>query len=330
MMNQTTPAQLKNSPVSEGPKPEPRVCVITPYLPTTSETFIRGHVERLPAKTLLVHGWPPNVAGRPVLSWPTRIGYKLYKRLSPAGSTDETTAAYLAAFRRFGANAVLAEYGPTGVDVMAACRKSGIPLLVHFHGYDASQRDVLADYAEDYVAMFGQAAAIIAVSREMERRLISLGAAAEKVHYNPCGVDCRQFSGADPQNSAPILLAVGRFVEKKGPQLTLAAFAQAQQVVPEARLRMIGEGPLLDECRALVNELKIAGAVDFLGAQDHSIVQNEMQLARAFVQHSVQASNGDCEGTPVGILEACASGLPSDASWRNHGRRHRRRNRMVK
>src|SRR5205823_4306575 len=35
-----------------------------------------------------------------------------------------------------------------------------------------------------------------------------------------------------------------------------------------------------------------------------------MRQARAFVQHSVEASTGDCEGLPVGILEAGASGLP--------------------
>jgi len=35
-----------------------------------------------------------------------------------------------------------------------------------------------------------------------------------------------------------------------------------------------------------------------------------MQKARCFVQHSVVASSGDSEGTPVGILEAGASGLP--------------------
>jgi glycosyltransferase involved in cell wall biosynthesis len=35
-----------------------------------------------------------------------------------------------------------------------------------------------------------------------------------------------------------------------------------------------------------------------------------MQKARAFLQHSVQALNGDSEGTPVSIIEAGASGLP--------------------
>ncbi len=286
------------------------LCLVCPYLPVVSETFISGHIERLPAKVVLVHSWPPSIGNSHVLSWSTRIAYKVRRKLSPAGVASETTAAYLAAFRRSAADAVLAEYGPTGVDVMEACRKSAVPLIVHFHGYDASVHKVLARHAEDYLKMFDQAAAIVAVSRTMQQKLISLGAPSEKVHYNPCGINCQQFSGAEPQNAAPILLAVGRFVEKKAPQLTLRAFAQAHKASPEARLRMIGTGLLLDECSALIKELKIDGAVTLLGAQPHTVVQQEMRLARAFVQHSVQASDGDCEGTPVGILEACASGLP--------------------
>jgi glycosyltransferase involved in cell wall biosynthesis len=35
-----------------------------------------------------------------------------------------------------------------------------------------------------------------------------------------------------------------------------------------------------------------------------------MQKARAFVQHSVTAHDGDAEGTPNAVLEAGASGLP--------------------
>jgi len=245
-----------------------------------------------------------------VLSWPTRLRYKLRKRLSRNGGGGETTAAYIAAFRRFSIDAVLAEYGTTGVNVMEACRKLEIPLIVHFHGYDASVHEVLAKHAEDYPRMFGQAEAIVAVSRSMERKLISLGAPSEKVHYNPSGINCQKFNGAEPQNSAPVFLAVGRLVEKKAPQLTLRAFAEVHRAEPETRLRMIGTGPLLDECRSLVKDLKIDDAVTFLGAQPHIVVQEEMRTARAFVQHSVQARDGDCEGTPVGIMEACASGLP--------------------
>ncbi len=291
-------------------QPENCVCIVAPYLPVVSETFIRGHAERLPAKVVLVHSWPPSIGDRPVLRWPTRLVYKVRRRLLSAGTRNETTAAYMAAFRRARAQAVLAEYGTTGVATMEACRELGIPLIVHFHGYDASVHAVLNENRETYPLMFQQAAAVIAVSRSMARKLISLGCPSEKVHYNPCGINCHDFRGAEPSSAPPVFLAVGRFVEKKAPQLTLKAFAIVHQSMPAARLRMIGEGPLLDECRQLAIELKLQDAVTFLGAQPPAAVQKEMRSARCFVQHSMEATNGDCEGTPVGILEAGASGLP--------------------
>ena len=291
-------------------QPENCICIVAPYLPVVSETFIRGHAERLPAKVVLVHSWPPSIGDRPVLRWPTRMVYKVRRRLLGAGTRNETKAAYVAAFRRARARAVVAEYGTTGVATMEAARELSLPLIVHFHGYDASVHDVLAENRETYPRMFQQAAAVIAVSRAMARKLISLGAPAEKVHYNPCGINCEDFRGADPSSAPPVFLAVGRFVEKKGPQLSLQAFAMVHQSMPEARLRMIGEGPLLDECRELAVKLNVQDVVTFLGAQSPAVVQSEMRSARCFVQHSMEAANGDCEGTPVGILEASASGLP--------------------
>jgi glycosyltransferase involved in cell wall biosynthesis len=193
---------------------------------------------------------------------------------------------------------------------MAACDQVGIPLIVHFHGYDASVYSVLEDHRESYREMFRKSAAIIAVSRAMQRKLISLGAPAEKVHYNPYGINCDEFTGAEPSEAPPNFVAVGRFVEKKAPQLTLRAFAEVHHKFTEARLRMIGDGPLFDECRALARELHVETAVAFLGSQPPDVVRGELRNARCFVQHSVEAANGDCEGTPLGILEAQASGLP--------------------
>lgn len=286
------------------------VAVVTPYEPALSETFIRAHLERLPAKTVLVAGSPPTVGSRPVLSIPERAAYKMRRALLHEGLARETTAAYVRAFRRHRVEAVLAEYGTTGVMVMEACRRLGLPLIVHFHGYDASVHSVLEDNAQAYREMFGQAAAIIAVSEAMRRKLISLGAPPANVHLIPCGVDCSAFDRSDPASAPPVLLAVGRFIEKKAPHITIEAFSKAHRAVPEARLRMVGDGPLLEDCRALAKKLDVAHAVAFLGAQPHAVVQEEMRRARCFVQHSVQAANGDCEGMPVAILEASASGLP--------------------
>jgi colanic acid/amylovoran biosynthesis glycosyltransferase len=287
-----------------------RLCVVTPYEPTPTETFIRAHVERLPANVMLVHGWRPRVGGRTVLSWPRIALHKAGRVLTGAGLQREVTDAYVRAFRRHRAEAALAEYGDTAVWVVDACRRAGVPLVVHFHGYDASLHETLRENREAYPRMFRAAAAIVAVSRAMKRQLISLGAPPEKVQCNPYGVDCTEFGGGDPAAAPPTFVAVGRFTAKKAPQLTLAAFAEARRACPEARLRMVGDGPLLAECRALAAELGVGDAVTFLGARPHEVVREEVRRARAFVQHSVVTESGDSEGTPVAVIEAGATGLP--------------------
>ena len=158
--------------------------------------------------------------------------------------------------------------------------------------------------------MFREACALVGVSRSIGRRLISLGAPPAKVHFIPCGVDCEKFPGSHPEEAPPLFVAVARFVEKKAPQLTIQAFSQVLAAQPTARLKMVGDGPLLSQCQSLVQSLGIAGAVEFMGTQSHTVVSEQMHRARCFVQHSVEASSGDCEGTPVGIVEAGAGGLP--------------------
>ncbi len=286
------------------------VCVVTSYVPSVTETFIRVHIEQLPATVTLVHGWRPTIGNRRVLSLPHLVYYKTRRMLFGDGLQAETTAAYLKVFRERKIEAVLAEYGEMGVQVMDAAERAGIPLIVHFHGYDASVKSVLEEHRETYPRMFGIAAAIIAVSRAMQRKLIELGAPEEKVHYNPYGVDCDRFRGANPGAAPSLFIAVGRFTEKKAPQITISAFAKVLNACPNARLRMIGEGPLLEQSKLLANNLGISNAIAFLDAQDHSVVEREMQNARCFVQHSIVAPSGDCEGTPVSILEAGATGLP--------------------
>ena len=244
-----------------------------------------------------------------MLSWPLRALHKGW-RIASGTAMDSATVAYEKVFRRYRPSAVLAEYGTAGVGAMAACRRAGIPLVVHFHGYDASQRDVLLENASTYPRLFEEAAAIVAVSRAMQQRLITMGAPSGKVYYNPYGVDCREFCGADPTKAAPSFVAVGRLTAKKAPETTLEAFAKVYRLWPTATLRIVGDGPLMTECRTRAGTLGIQDAVQFLGAQPPAVVREEMQRARCFVQHSVEASSGDSEGTPVAILEAGATGLP--------------------
>jgi glycosyltransferase involved in cell wall biosynthesis len=213
-------------------------------------------------------------------------------------------------FHRQGVRAVMAEYGMTGVAIMQAARRAGLPLIVHFHGYDAFQHEILDTFSERYREMFCSASAIVAVSRDMVNQLIRLGAPSEKVHRIPYGVDAEVFSAAKPEDVEPHFVAVGRFVDKKAPMLTLRSFAKARQRCPDARLTMIGDGPLRNACLALANALGIADAVNLPGVQPPAGVAETMRSSRAFVQHSIRALDGDSEGTPVAVIEAQSCGLP--------------------
>ena len=287
------------------------LCIVQPWYASLSETFIQSHIDRLPASITAVHGRPPHIGDMPVLSdsLPARI-----KRIAALklirSSPNATDFAYQKVLKDSRADAVLAEYGPAGTAVMSVCERLGIPFIVHFHGYDACRHDVIREFSDRYTEMFRRAGAIVAVSKEMRQQLISLGAPAEKVYYNPYGVDCTTFSAENPASTPPMFLAVGRFVPKKAPHLLVAAFSKVVQQHPAARLRMIGDGPLLGVSQELASALGIGHAVEFLGPQPHTVVRREMAGARAFVQHSVIAEDGDREGTPNTILEAGASGLP--------------------
>lgn len=289
-----------------------RICIVQQSVNKLSETFIAAHAEHLPGEIAVVRGKIPHVGDGPVLSQsiPARACRKVGRFLAGRSWQWETTAHYLAVFRKVQPDVVLAEYGPMGVKVMDACRISKVPLVVHFHGYDASKTRVLSNFAEAYQRMFHQAAAVVTVSAAMRERLETIGAPAERLYCNHYGVDCKRFSGGHPAKLPPNFLAVGRFVEKKAPHLTLLAFATVRRAIDSARLRMIGDGPLIDACRDLAVALELTDAVDFLGPQPHSVVCKEMRKARVFVQHSLEGRDGNCEGTPNSILEAGASGLP--------------------
>jgi colanic acid/amylovoran biosynthesis glycosyltransferase len=80
--------------------------------------------------------------------------------------------------------------------------------------------------------------------------------------------------------------------------------------VPDAKLVMVGDGPLRPAVERLIAALRVQDRVHLLGAQDHAHVAELMRRAAVFTQHSVIAANGDREGTPVVVLEAGAAGVP--------------------
>ena len=286
--------------------------IFAPSEGTVSETFIRAHVDKLPFNVLPRYGSELAIVdshGRKIWIWGWWFG-AMARRMAPklnAWAMERFIARHLHVSK---ADAVLAEYGTTGSYLAPACARAGVPLFVHFHGFDASVFDILDTHRVAYHQMFDVASGVIAVSKAMKEKLIQLGVPSDKLHLNSCGVDPSRFSGGTPEYQPPRFCAVGRFVEKKAPCLTVLAFSHVVKEVPNATLEFVGDGPLLGSTKQLARALGIEKSIIFHGKQDSGHVCGLMQQSRAFVQHSVIAEDGDSEGTPVAVIEAQMTGLP--------------------
>lgn len=290
-----------------------RTVIVSPNRDAWSETFIRAHIERLPGEHLVfTDGFLPKryEDGSAIMDIQGFAKFMRSIRLRLGSTWDrEHAKSVLAVVKAYAPELVLAEYGPTGSAVLPICRRLGIPLVVHFHGVDAFSTKLLVEQ-DNYRALMGEAAAMVVVSREMERQLLSLGAPRDRVHYNCYGIDVERFTIGAPAASAKHFVAIGRFVEKKAPLLTLRAFHQAWLSDKEMRLTMIGDGPLKAQCEAFVQANGLAHVVTFAGVLPHEEVASVLRSARAFVQHSIVSGDNDHEGTPLAVLEAMTTGIP--------------------
>jgi len=282
-----------------------KLAIVSPNKYKYSETFIHAHVRALPFEKVLLHGgYLPLYASRSLEGPDEVLESRAWHR---PHTPEESLKRFL---KREKVGVLLAEYGPTGVAVMGVCQTLNLPLVVHFHGYDAYREDILGEQGQHYPELFRQAQALVVVSRDMEAQLLRLGAPAEKIHHIPYGVDPELFAQVDPAENPPHLISVGRFVAKKAPQLTLEAFFQIAPQYPESELTMIGDGELLAPCLELVEEQGLSERVHFTGQLPPEAVAMRMQASRALVQHSCLTDAGDSEGLPLSVLEAMASGIP--------------------
>lgn len=302
------------------------LCIFTSVIGAPSETFIHHHFERIaPGSTVgacfdrLDAAWsvdgpviqlvPPH---RPRLPRAVRQVLGAWN-LASRGCTDPLRRSDEAALGQFlrahQVNVLLAEYGNNACAVQRVCDRVGIPLVAHFHGWDASNALRFYQYRHAYRRLLPAAAAIVCPSHYLANRLRRIGLPDRTLHVVPYGIDTARFD-VTPGPRDATLLAVGRFVEKKAPQCTIEAFARISSRHPAARLEMVGDGPLLAACRTLAAALGVHDRVIFHGSRDHTFVHAAMARAAVFVQHSVTAPNGDTEGLPVAILEAMACGLP--------------------
>ena len=305
-------------------KAKKNVLIVSPSKVGLTETFIRAHIEQLEGNVFYLYGWELDFKTDqdiPLLdlykSDPKGLGklksllpHYLYFRLTQKEKEKYTKEALIKRYIKDNQiDVVLAEYGTAGSWMVPICKSLNAPLIVHFHGFDASRYDILEKFNESYKLMFDYAQNIIVVSKAMKKALINQGCPEHKLEINTYGPH-PDFLKASPDYSSNTIISVGRHTYKKAPYLTILAFKKVLEEQPHLKLKMIGTGELFDVSQNLVKSLGLEGKVILLGGLERSEIIRELSTAFLFVQHSLVAYNGDSEGTPVGIIEAMSAGLP--------------------
>jgi glycosyltransferase EpsD len=148
---------------------------------------------------------------------------------------------------------------------------------------------------------------------------------AKKIeHVHGVGVNTERFQPIDEHRKRAIRMSLGymsddflmfyaaEFNKNKNQRLLIHALALLKEEVPQAKLLLAGNGPLMESCQELAQQLGVSERVHFLGHRND--IDKLLPICDIAVASSLR------EGLPVNIMEAMACGLPIVAS-ENRGHR---------
>lgn len=204
-------------------------------------------------------------------------------------------------------------YYPDGVAAALLARWFGKPLTVTARGSDVN---LIGQHAlpRRFMQWASQvASASIGVSQALVDRMRELGLAGGRQITLRNGVDLTRFQppvdraglrAALGVAGSPLLVSVGNLLPVKGHALAIEAVGLLRRQGLDARLCIIGAGPLRDELQAQVGRLGLADAVRLLGALPQE------QLASWYGAADMLVLASEREGWPNVLLESMACGTP--------------------
>jgi glycosyltransferase involved in cell wall biosynthesis len=149
---------------------------------------------------------------------------------------------------------------------------------------------------------------VLLVANESTLRALPAGCRGQIVRLFESGVDLDLWASADtrakPPDSAVSFAFSGRFVDWKGIQYLLPAFAQAVKQEPNCRLDLIGGGELEAQVKTVIEQNNLEGKVHLHGWLSRPDASRIIRETDVFVMPSLR----ECGGTA--ILEAMALGKP--------------------
>ncbi|SEM81111.1 Glycosyltransferase involved in cell wall bisynthesis [bacterium A37T11] len=207
-----------------------------------------------------------------------------------------------------------AHFGPVALKILPIAKALNIPLLVTFHGIDATEvflKDNIYKYK--LKELYSYCEKIFIVSNHMIEPL-GLKTWMGKVAWVPCGIDNQEFkrpTEVSHDSSIIRIIHVGRLVPKKGAIDLIKVFLKLWEEYKNIHLDVVGDGPELEICKELTKNLNNnQPPVKIWGALGREQVKELLMQANIYVLNSRTGPDGDMEGVPNGVLEAMSMELP--------------------
>ena len=134
----------------------------------------------------------------------------------------------------------------------------------------------------------------------------------DRIHVVYCGIDTDTLrrTSKPSDNSPPVIVSIGRLIEKKGFEYLVRACTQLNRDGHQVRSQIIGSGPLHEKLAALVDGFDMSEQIELAGSRSQAEIKQLLEAADIFVLPCVVAKDGDRDGIPVVLMEAMALELP--------------------
>lgn len=211
----------------------------------------------------------------------------------------------------------LQRHGITHVHAHFASAPAAVALHLHrltgaSYSFTAHAKDIYIDGTDNEAlrAKLRAARFVVTVSDFNRRHLSGLAGSGGIVRiYN--GLDLDRFApNGVHRDDPPLVLAVGRLIEKKGLADLVRACALLRGRGCSFRCTIVGKGPLEAELRALVRALGVEDVVELAGPQPREQLLELYRRASVFAAPCIVGSDGNRDGLPTVLVEAMALGVP--------------------
>lgn len=203
-----------------------------------------------------------------------------------------------------------------------ACRRAGATRIVATtHGHEVGWS--MLPVARQMLGRIGKGSDVVTyISRYTRSRFAAAFGPQTAFERLPSGVDVERFS-PNPEDgqeirqrhgigeSQPLIVCISRLVRRKGQDMLIRSMPEVLRQHPDARLLIVGVGPLKRELETLAEKLGVSEQVIFAGKVSFEDLPAYYNAATVFAMPARTRGRGlDVEGLGIVYLEAQACGVP--------------------